>query len=46
MLLPFTYKAIQSVPIDLKLSRFITYAPSFILGKLFLYQAPLNLGSF
>ena len=31
----FTYNAIQCVPIDLYLSRFIIYAPSFILGKLF-----------
>ena len=36
MLFTFTYKAIQWVPIDLKSSRFITDAPSFILGKLFL----------
>ena len=36
MLFSFTYKAIQWVPIDLYSSRFITYAPSFILGKLFL----------
>ena len=36
MLLPFTYKAIQSGPIDSYSSRFITYAPSLILGKLFL----------
>ena len=36
MLLPFIYKAIQWVPIDLNLSRFITYAPSFVLGQLFL----------
>ena len=34
--LAFTYKAIQWVPIDLYSSRFITYATSFILGKLFL----------
>ena len=26
-------------------SRFMTYAPSFILGKLSLEEAPLNLGS-
>ena len=32
--------------INLKSSRFITYAPSFILGKLFLEYTPLNLGSF
>ena len=31
----YTYKAIQCFPIDLN-SRFITHAPSFILGKLFL----------
>ena len=36
MLLQFTYKAIKLVPIDLKSSRFITYAPSFFLDKLFL----------
>ena len=33
---PFTCKATQWVPIDLYSSRLITYAPSFILGKLFL----------
>ena len=32
----FTYDAIQWVPIDLNSSKFITYAPSYILGKLFL----------
>ena len=35
-LLSFTYKAIQRVPIDLNSLSFITYAPCFILGKLFL----------
>ena len=32
----FTFKYIQCVPIDSNPSRFITYTPSFILGKLFL----------
>ena len=32
----FTYNAIQWVPTDSYSSRFIIYAPSFILGKLFL----------
>ena len=32
----FTYNATQRVPIDLYSSGFITYAPSFILGKFFL----------
>ena len=41
-LLPFTYKAIERVPTDLYSSRFITYVPSFILGKLFLEKAQLN----
>ena len=36
ILLPFTCKAIQWVPIDLNSSRYITYVPSFVLGKLFL----------
>ena len=36
ILLSFTYKAIQRAPADLNSSRFITYAPSFILGKLLL----------
>ena len=45
-LLLFLCKAIQRVPIDLYSSRFITYAPSFTLGKLFLEKAPLNLDSF
>ena len=36
ILLQFTYKVIQWVPIDLKPSRFITYVPSLILGKFFL----------
>ena len=45
-LLPFTYKAIQCVPIDLNSSRFFRYTPSFILDKLFLEQTPLSLGSF
>ena len=35
-LLPFTCKAIQWVTFDLYSSRFITYAPSFIWGELFL----------
>ena len=40
-------KAIQCVPVSLCLSRFITYAPSFIfLGRLSLEKTPLNLGSF
>ena len=34
--LSLTYKAIQCVPIDSYSSRFIIYAPSFILDKLFL----------
>ena len=33
-------------PFTIFLSRFITYAPSFILGKLFLEITPLNLGSY
>ena len=37
---------IQRVPFDLHLSRFITYAPTFILGNLFPEQTPLNLGLF
>ena len=41
-LLPFTYKAIQRVPIDLYSSRFITYNQSFILGKLFLEKTSLR----
>ena len=36
MLLQFTQKAIQGVPTDLESSRFITYDPFFILGRLFL----------
>ena len=35
-LLPVRYKAMQCVPIDLYSSRFITYTPSVIFGKLFL----------
>ena len=35
-IIQFTDKAIKLVPIDLNSSRFITYAPSFILDKLFL----------
>ena len=35
-LLQFTYKAIQWVPIDTYFTRFIIYAPSFIIGTLFL----------
>ena len=38
-----TYKA---VPVDSYSLRFIIYAPSFILHKLFLEWTPLNLGSF
>ena len=34
--LSLAYKAIQWVPIDSYSSRFIAYAPSFILDKLFL----------
>ena len=34
--LAFTYKAIQSVPIDSYSSRFVAYTSSFILDKLFL----------
>ena len=33
----------QCVPLLFLLSRFITYAPSFILGKLFLEKTSLNL---
>ena len=41
-----TYKAIQYVSTSAYSSRFITYAPFFIvLGKLSLEQTPLNLGS-
>ena len=32
----FRHNAIHSIPIDLYLSRFISYAQSFVLGKLFL----------
>ena len=47
VILFFTYKQIQWVPISEYSSRFITYAPSFILfGKLSLEKTPLNLGSF
>ena len=42
----FTYKAIHWARIDSYWTRLITYAPSFILEKLFLEQTPLNLGSF
>ena len=42
----FAYNVIQYVPIDSYSSRFIIYAASFILDKLFLKKAPLNLGSF
>ena len=42
---PFTCTAIYWVPIDLYLSRFITYAPFFILGKLFLEQTRINLAN-
>ena len=34
------------VPVSTYLSRFIIYAPSYILGKLFLEKTPLTLGSF
>ena len=45
--LVLTKKAIQCVPLFSYSSKFITYAPFFILfGKLFLEYAPLNLGSF
>ena len=41
-----TNKAIQCLPVFLYSSKFITYAPFFILcGKLFLGYTPLNLGS-
>ena len=41
-----TNKAIQCVPVSSYSSKFITYAPFFILsGKLFLEYTPLNLGS-
>ena len=41
----FKYKAIECVPVSVYSSRFITYAPFFIvLGKLFLEYTPLNLG--
>ena len=40
----FNSKA-QWVPIDLRSSRFITFALSFNLGKLFLEETSLNLGS-
>ena len=39
----FRHNAIQRVVIDLNASQSITYAPSFILGKLFLEKAQLNL---
>ena len=45
LLLPFRYKAIQCVPIDLYLSRFISYASSFIASKLSFEKTPLDLGS-
>ena len=35
----------QCVPLLFSPSRFMTYAPTFILGKLFLEITPLNLGS-
>ena len=35
----------QCVPLLFLSSKFMTYAPSFILGKLFLNKTPLNLGS-
>ena len=49
LLTPFilTNKAIECVPVSSYSSKFITYAPFFILaGKLFLEYTPLNLGSF
>ena len=45
ILLPFTYKHIQWIPIDLNPSWFVEYAPSFISGELFLEETPLNIGS-
>ena len=41
---PFTCKAIKWAFIDFL--RSVTYAPSYILGKIFLEKTPLNLGSF
>ena len=35
---------IQCVPVQFLSSKFITNAPYFILGKLFLEKTPLNLG--
>ena len=46
ILLPFTYKTIQWVPTDLNSSRFITYALSFVLGKLFLPNSSRDLTIF
>ena len=34
----------QCVPLLYLSSRFMTFAPSFVLGKLFLEKTPLNLG--
>ena len=44
----FTFKDIQWVPIDsyYSFTRFITYVPSFILGKVFRELKPLNSGYF
>ena len=39
-------KAIQWLTIDLCPSKFITYAPPFTLGFLFLEKTPSNLGLF
>ena len=41
----FSY-AIHCVPVDSYSPRFVIYASSFILDKLFLESEPLNLGSF
>ena len=38
-------KETQCVPLLFLSSRFITFAPSFVLGKLSLEKTPLNLGS-
>ena len=44
--LVYEYNAIQWVPIESYSSRYILYALSLILDKLFLEYTPLNLGSF
>ena len=44
--LAFANNAVQLVPIDAYSSRFLMYAPSFILDKLFLEKTPLNVGLF